>query len=222
MTNQNSHTAKWGLSLLLLSAPCWWIGAFGFFPFVGAVYDAQDSTVQLRIIRQHPIAWNTQNLCFLVGVLATLGGLAIVTTMLRENWPRRLADCGLVTMVVASVLGIAVLYRAVSVREWLTAASPPMYSGARNTPLHTTFGVVTLVGFILYGLAFISLKSLKWTGAVAITLSAVMLDQVARHRDAFPPLFFYTVPFIFGVRLLSRLGHRGSMRLAKQDGFDAE
>ena len=219
MASQNLCTMKWGLRLLLLSAPCWWIGAFSFFRLVGGVYNVQDSAAQLRIIGNHPIAWQAQNLCFLVGVLATFGGLTALTTMLHETRARRLADCGLVTTLIATVLGIGVVYRAVNVHAWLTATSPPMYSGAGANPVHTAFGVLTLVGFICYGLALISLQPLRWTGVVAIMLSTVMLVQVAQHRDAFPPLFFYTVPFVFGVRLLFH--HAGSERigapLARED-----
>ena len=39
MVNNNPRMTNLGLALLLLSAPCWWIGAFAFFPVVGAVYN---------------------------------------------------------------------------------------------------------------------------------------------------------------------------------------
>ena len=211
MASQNPHIMKWGLRLLLLSAPCWWIGAFGFLRVVGAVYDAQDSAAQLSIIGNHPIAWQGQNLCFLCGVLATCGGLVTLTAMLHETWARRFAVGGLVTTLIATVLGIGVVYRALNAHAWLMATSPPMYSGAGTNPLHTMFGVLTLVGFIGYGLALVSLQPLRWTGVVAIVLSTGMLVQVAQRHDAFPPLFFYTVPFMFGVRLLFR--HAGGERI---------
>ena len=68
-----------------------------------------------------------------------------------------------------------------------------MYSGAGANPLHMPFAVLTLVGFICYGVALLQFGRLKWTGATAILLSGVMLVEVVRLRDAFPALSFYIV-----------------------------
>ena len=99
-------------------------------------------------------------------------------------------------------VGVVYLYLTSSVRQ--TSESPPMYSGAGANPLHMPFAVLTLVAFICYGFALVRVRGLRTAGIVAIALSIVMLAQVTRQRDAFPPLFFYTVPFILGVRLLFR------------------
>ena len=199
---RNPRNAYFGPTLLLLSAPCWWVGAFAFFPIVGSVYNAPDSSTQLRIVSNHPTAWLAQNLCFLLGLLAAAGGFAALTKMLRETRGWRFAQLGLVTTLVATSVGLGVLYIYVMLVDTQTPDAPPMYSGAGANPLHMAFGVLTLVGFICYGVALLQFGRLKWTGATAIFLSGVMLIEVVRLRDAFPPLFFYTVPFMLGVRLL--------------------
>jgi hypothetical protein len=190
-----------GPALLLLSAPCWWVGAFAFFPIVGSVYDAPDSATQITIVSNHPTAWLAQNLCFLLGILAAAGGFAALTTIFRETPGWRFAQLGLLTTLAATSVGLGVLYRYVTLAD-STADAPPMYAGAGANPLHMVFAVLTLVGFVCYGVALVQCRHLKWTGATAILLSGAMLAEVARLRDAFPPLFFYAVPFMLGVRLL--------------------
>ena len=196
-----------GPALLILSAPCWWIGAFAFFPVVGSVYSAPDSATQIKVVSSHPVAWLVQNLCFLAGLLAAMGGLASLTRMLRQTRGWRFAQVGLLTTVAATAVGVGVVYVCVTLAERQTPAAPRMYSGAGANPLHMPFGVLTLVGFACYGIALVQAGRLRWTGVAGIVLSSLMLAVVTRHGDAFPPLFFYTVPFMFGVRLL--FGHVG-------------
>ena len=191
-----------GPALLSLSAPCWWIGAVAFSPIVGPVYSAPDSATQIKIVSLHSTAWLVQNLCFLSGLLAAAGGLAALTGMLRETRGRQLAQLGLLTTLAATAVGVGVVYTSLTLAERQTPEAPPMYSGAGANPLHIAFGVLTLLGFICYGLALVQSGRLKWTGVAAILLSSVMLFEIVRQRDAFPPLFFYTIPFMFGVRLL--------------------
>jgi hypothetical protein len=201
--SSRSHTYL-GPVLLILSAPCWWVGAFAFFPLVGSVYTAHDSLTQIEVVTNHPTAWIAQNLCFLSGLLAATGGLVAVTKMLRGTRGWRLAQLGLVASLAATAAGMGVVYRYLTLVQRQTPDTPPLYSGAGANPLHATYAVLTLVGLVCYGLALILLGRPKWTGAISILLSSLMLVQVVRHGDAFPPLFFYTVPFILGVRLLFR------------------
>lgn len=181
---------------------CWWIGAFAFFPVVGSVYSAPDSVTQIDVVTSHEVAWLAQNLCFLSGLLAAAGGFFALTKMFHETRGRRFAQVGLLTTVAASAVGVGVVYLYLTLAERQSPAAPRMYSGAGANPLHMTFAVLTLVGFVCFGVALVQSGCLKWTGVAGILLSSLMLAGVARHGDAFPPLFFYTVPFIFGVRLL--------------------
>ncbi|MGH9874148.1 MAG: hypothetical protein ACRD9S_16990 [Pyrinomonadaceae bacterium] len=202
MNSKRSH-AYIGPALLILSAPCWWIGAFAFFSVVGSVYNATDSAAQIKVVAGHPTAWLVQNLCFLLGMLAAAGGLVTLTKMLRGTRGSWLAQIGMLTTLAATVAGVGVLYISLTLAERQTPNMPPMYSGAGVNPLHAVYGLLTLLGFVFYGLALVRV-GLKWTGLISILLSSIMLVEVVRHLDAFPPLFFYTVPFILGVRLLFR------------------
>ena len=192
-----------GPALLILSAPCWWLGAFAFFSVVGSAYSATDSASQIEVVTSHPTAWLVQNLCFLSGMLAAAGGLVMLTKMLRGTRGSQLAQIGMLATLAATAVGVGVVYIYVTLAERQTPVMPPMYSGAGVNPLHAVYGVLTLFGFACYGLALVRV-GLKWTGLTSILLSSIMLVEVVRHRDAFPPLFFYTVPFILGVRLLFR------------------
>jgi hypothetical protein len=192
-----------GPALLILSAPCWWVGAFAFFSVVGSAYSATDSASQIKVVTSHPTAWLAQNLFFLSGVLAAAGGLVTVTKMLSGTPGSQLARIGMLATLAATTAGVGVVYVSVTLAERLTPDMPAMYSGAGGNPLHAVYGVLTLLGFVCYGLALVRV-GLRWTGLTSILLSSVLLVEVARHGDAFPPLFFYTVPFILGVRLLFR------------------
>ena len=98
--------ARLGLALLLLSAPCWWIGAFASFPVLGEIYTAPDSATQVRIVSNHPTAWLAQNLCFLLGLLAATVGLAVLTPILRSKRGWRFAQLGLLTTMAATAAGV--------------------------------------------------------------------------------------------------------------------
>ena len=181
-----------GLALLLLSAPCWWIGAFAFFPVLGQVYSAPDSATQLRIVSNHPTAWIAQNLCFLLGLLAASAGLAVLTPSLRGTRGWRFAQLGLLTTISATVVGMGVVYNSLTLAERQTPDVPPMYSGAGANPLHTCFGVLTLVGFIFYGVALVrldvcpGLASRSSCSAVRCSLELSVRAMPSRHSSSTP------------------------------------
>ena len=202
MNSSRSYTHM-GPALLILSAPCWWVGAFAFSSVVGPAYSATDSASQIKVVTSHPTAWLAQNLCFLSGLLAAAGGLLTLTKMLSGTPGSRLGQIGMLATLAATAAGVGVVYVCVTLAERQTPDMPPMYSGAGANPLHAVYGMLTLLGFLCYGLALVRV-GLKWAGLTSILLSGVMLVEVARHGDAFPPLFFYTVPFILGVCLLFR------------------
>ena len=124
IAGRNPRNAYFGPALLLLSAPCWWVGAFAFFPIVGSVYNAPDSSTQLRIVSNHPTAWLAQNVCFLLGLLAAAGGFAALTTMLRAKPGSRFAQLGLLTTLVATSVGLGVLYIYVTLADRQTPMRP--------------------------------------------------------------------------------------------------
>jgi hypothetical protein len=188
--------------LLILSASCWWVGAFAFFQIVGSVYDAPDSATQIDVVSRHPIAWFEQNLCFVLGMLASAGGLFALTKILDRTPGRRFGQHGLLITAAATAVSIGVVYVYLTLAKRLMPDAPPMYSGAGANPLHVPFAVLTLMGFVFYGVALVQTANLRWTGVTGILLSGLMLVAVSLHGDAFPPLFFYTIPLIFGIRLL--------------------
>ena len=214
MTTATSSTWKRHIApvLLILSAPCWWIGAFAFFQIVGSVYDAPDSATQIDVVSRHPIAWFAQNLCFVSGMLASAGGLFALTKILDRTPGRRFGQHGLLITAAATAVGVGVVYLYLTLAQRLTPDAPPMYSGAGTNPLHVPFAVLTLIGFVCYGVALVQTERLKWTGVAGIVLSSLMLVGVALHGDAFPPLFFYTVPLVFGIRLLLATGNGSNER----------
>ena len=194
MASSSRRDRYLGPALLILSAPCWWIGAFAFFPVVGSVYSAPNSATQIKVVSSHPIAWLAQNLCFLSGLLGATGGLAALTKMLRHTRGWRFARLGLLTNLVATAVGVGVVHVYLTLAERQTAAAPRMYSGEGANPLHIAFGVLTLTGFACYGVALVQSGRLKWTGVAGILLSSLMLAEVARYGDAFPPLFSTLFP----------------------------
>jgi hypothetical protein len=137
-------------------------------------------------VRRGRCARYAQNVCFLSEILATAGGFTALTRMLRGKRGWRFAKLGLCASLAAA--GAGVLYMSLMLAERQTDM-PPMYSGVRANPLHAAFGVMTLLGLVCYGLAFVRLGRLKWTGVISILLSGLMLVEVMHHGDAFPPLF---------------------------------
>ena len=81
--NSSCSYTHMGPALLILSAPCWWVGAFAFLSVVGPVYSVTDSASQIMVVPSHPTAWLAQNLCFLSGLLAAAGGLVTLTNNTR-------------------------------------------------------------------------------------------------------------------------------------------
>jgi hypothetical protein len=202
VANSSSGNRYLAAALLIVSAPCWWIGAFAFFQVVGSVYKASDSVTQIDVVTSHPIAWFAQNRCFISGMLASGGGALHVDKDIGPNERASVRAAWMLTTLAATAVGIGVVYLYLTLAQRLTPEAPPIYSGASTNPLHIPFAVLTLIGFACYGIALIQTGRLRWTGVVGILLSSLMLVGVVQGGDAFPPLFFYTVPLIFGIRLL--------------------
>jgi len=210
-SNLSLRTTNWIAALLITSALCWWVGALALFPVIGSVYTASDSYTQIREVTEHRTAWSVQNLLFLLGMLAASVGLVCLAKGLKGMRGRHFARLGLVSIVVATVAGLGMFYSLLRFPENQTLDAPPMFSGAGSHPLHATYGVLTLVAFICYGVTFFQCGQ-RGVAVVSILLSSAMLVAVINRRDNFPPLFFYLVPFLFGVRLLF------GRRLTKEPG----
>ena len=216
-SNLSLKTTNWIAALLIASALCWWVGAFALFPVIDSVYTASDSYTQIREITEHRTAWLVQNFLFLLGMLAAGVGLVCLAKRLKGMRGQHFARLGLVSIVAATVAGLGMIYSLLRFPETQALDAPPMFSGAGTHPLHTAYGVLTLLAFICYGVTFFQ-RGRRVVAVVSILLSGAMLVAVINRRDNFPPLFFYLVPFLFGVHLL--FGPRLTKEPGEKNQFD--
>jgi hypothetical protein len=157
MASSSRRDRYLGPALLILSAPCWRIGAFAFFPVVGSVYSAPDSATQIKVVSIRPIAWLAQNLCFLLAAARGNGRTGRTNEDAASHaWLAvRTARLDLLTTLVVTAVGVGVVYVYLTLAERQTAAAPRLYSGEGANPLHMAFGVLTLTGFACYGVVLV-------------------------------------------------------------------
>ncbi len=176
----------------------------------------------LRVIFDHPLLWQWANMLFISGVVVTIVGLVMLTSLLRDAGERAFSQLGLVAFVFGAVLWVITLAFRLSVDPWAaqemarTAVLPDFY-----VPLtlwaHALFVIYTVLAFLAlaaYGGAVLSTHILpQWMGWLALVYSLAGLGLFAYAHDV-PPLLHYLPPTVIGILLLLRryqrptAGHR--------------
>jgi hypothetical protein len=164
----------------------------------------------LRVIFDHPFLWQWANMLFISGVVVTVLGFVMLTSLLRDAGDRAFSLLGLIAFVFGAVLWVLIVAFRMSVDPWAaqemirTAMLPDFY-----VPLilwiHTLGVIYTVLVFLAlgaYGGAVLSTRTLpRWIGWFAIVYSLAGLGLYAYSHDV-PPLLHYLLPIVIGILLL--------------------
>ena len=164
----------------------------------------------LRVIFDHPVLWQWANILFISGVVVTILGLAMFSSLLRDAGDRTFSQVGLIAFVFGAVLWVISLAFRLSIDPWAaqetarTAVLPEFY-----VPLTRWTGVLFVIYTILafsalaaYGASVLSTHVLpQWVGWVSIVYSLAGLGLLGFTGDA-PPLLHHLMPILIGILLL--------------------
>jgi len=164
----------------------------------------------LRLVFARPRLWRWATILFISGVVVTILGLAMFTSLLRDAGDRAFSLLGLVAFAFGSVLWVISLAFRLSIDPWAaqetakTAVIPEFY-----VPLTRWTGVLFVIYTVLafsalaaYGGAVLSTGVLPhWVGWLAIAYGLAGLGLLGVTSDALPFLH-YLMPLLIGILLL--------------------
>ncbi len=164
----------------------------------------------LRLVFAHPRLWRWGTILFISGVIITILGLAMLTSVLRDAGDRTFSLLGLIAFAFGSVLWVMSLAFRLSIDPWAaqetekTAVIPEFY-----VPLTRWTGVLFVMYTVLafsalsaYGAAVLSTGVLPhWVGWLAIVYGLAGLGLLGFTGDSYPFLH-YLMPILIGILLL--------------------
>jgi hypothetical protein len=183
----------------------------------GTIRDEQGSFIfglppreWLRLVFAHPHLWQWGTILFISGVVVTILGLAMLTTLLSDAGDRAFSPLGLIAFLFGAVLWVISLAFRLSIDPWAaqeaakTAAIPEFY-----VPLTRWAGVLFVIYTVLafsalaaYGGAVLSTPVLPhWVGWLALVYGLAGLGLVGVSGDA-PPFLHHLMPLLIGILLL--------------------
>ncbi len=165
---------------------------------------------QLILIFDHPRLWRWATILFISGVVVTILGLTLLTTLLRDVRDWAFSQLGLVAFVFGAALWVIHLAFRLSIDPWAaqetakTAVIPEFY-----VPLTRWTGVLFVIYTVLafsalaaYGGAVLSTGVLPhWVGWLAIAYGLAGLGLLGFTGDA-PPFLHHLMPLLIGILLL--------------------
>jgi hypothetical protein len=158
----------------------------------------------LHVIFDHLRLWQWATILFMCGVIVTILGLALLSTLLWDAGDPAFSQLGLVAFVFGAMLWIIHLAFRLRIDSWAaqetakTTALPEFY-----VPLtlwtHALFVIYTVLAFsamVAYGEALLSTHMLpQWVGWVTIVYSLAGLGLLAFTVDA-PPFLHHLMPLL--------------------------
>lgn len=168
----------------------------------------------LDVVFHHQTLWWWTNAFFMVSIMVTMLGLALLTTLLREAGDRIFSQLGLILFVFGATLWFLQLAFWLSIDPWAaqemarTGVMPDYY-----VPLtlwtQALFVIYTLLAFCalaVYGGAMLSTRVLpQWMGWLAIVYGLAGLGVAGFTAGTAPgPWLQYLLPIVIGILLLRR------------------
>ncbi len=164
----------------------------------------------LRVVFDHPRLWQWATILFISGVIVTILGLAMLTTLFWDSGDRAFSPLGLIAFAFGAVLWVIHLAFRLRIDPWAaqetarTAVLPEFY-----VPLtlwtHALFVIYTVLAFsamVAYGGAVLTTHVLpQWAGWTTIVYSLAGLGLLAFTGDA-PPFLHHLMPLLIGILLL--------------------
>ncbi len=164
----------------------------------------------LRVVFDHPRLWRWATLLLISGVIVTVLGLAMLTTLFQDAGEQVFSLLGLVAFVFGAVLWIIHLAFRLRVDPWAaqetakTAVLPEFYVPL-TLWIHALFVIYTVLAFsamVAYGGAVLSTHLLpQWVGWVTIFYSLAGLGLLEFTGDA-PPFLHHLMSLLIGILLL--------------------
>jgi len=150
---------------------------------------------------------------FISGLIMTLLGFAMLTTLLRDAGDRTLSSLALLILLFGDIL--MVIYLAiplgaepVAARETVrTGVAPDYYLQLTlwTQPLFVIYTILAFSALIGYGAAILSTPVLPhWVGWLAIVYGVAGLVSTGFAAGNTPPFLHYLVPIVIGILLLLR------------------
>jgi hypothetical protein len=182
----------------------------------------------LRLVFNHPRLWRWGTILFISGVVATILGLAMFTSLLRDAGDRTFSLLGLIASAFGAVLWVISLAFRLSIDPWAaqetakTAAIPEFYVPLTRWTgiLFAIYTVLAFSALAAYGAAVLSTHVLPhWVGWLAIIYGLAGLGLVGVTGDA-DPFFHLVLPVVIGILLLLR-GHQVPARSQREEGSTA-
>jgi hypothetical protein len=179
---------------------------------------------QLLVIAAQPTLFQWSFSLLICGIIVTLLGLAMLTTLLQDALDRTFSYLALITLLFGDVLlviyiafplGIAPLAAQETVK---TDAVPDSYVQLTlwTQPLFVIYTILAFSALAAYGGAVLSTRVLPhWIGWLAIIYSLAGLVLAGLAAGNVPPFLHHLVPIVIGVLLLlqrSRVPSEQDMR----------
>ncbi len=164
----------------------------------------------LRVVFDHPHLWRWATLLFMCGVVVTILGLALLTTLLLDAGDRAFSPLALIAFAFGAVLWVIHLAFRLSIDPWAaqetakTTVLPEFYVPL-TLWIHALFVIYTILAFsamVAYGGAVLTTHVLpQWVGWTTIVYSLAGLGLLAFTSDA-PPFLHHLMPLLMGILLL--------------------
>jgi hypothetical protein len=164
----------------------------------------------LRLVLAHPRLWRWGTILFISGVVVTVLGLTMFTSLLRDAGDRTFSQVGLIAFLFGAVLWVINLAFRLSVDPWAaqetarTAVLPEFYVPLTRWTglLFVIYTVLAFSALAAYGGAVLSTSVLPhWVGWFAIVYGLAGLGLLRVTGDA-PPFLHHLMPLLLGILLL--------------------
>jgi hypothetical protein len=177
-----------------------------------AVYATPDLLAGIALIARDWNSWVLQQSVFLIGLFLTTGGLSQLGSSLHATPGYRLAQVGLVGVIIATsiwvlITAIRLALPAADIRQ--TMDIPPLFGAAMNGWLFQIFNLLMLGALAIYGVALLQSGWPRWLGRTTLILSSLLLVVFGFFQEG-PPEMLCVVTLILGIVAL-RWGRRGQL-----------
>ena len=177
-------------SMIILGSVLFLIAAF--LP-ISRVFPEPSAVRKLEIIRDAPNAWLVAQICFALGALVTVIGIALVAYRFRDQSFAVLMQGSMPVLVLGALLWIWHVYaRTVDPAAFAEGALPAW-------PLVLYF-YLTPTGLAFFGVALLRSALPPWVGWLMIGSMALFFVITVIFRDI-PPFVFYVITLVIGVVL---------------------
>lgn len=177
--------------MIILGSVLFLIAAF--LPISSRVFPEPSAVRKLEIIRDAPNAWLVTQICFALGALVTVIGLALVAYRFRDQSFALLMQGGVAVLLLGALLWIWHVYaRTVDPAAFAEGALPAW-------PLVLYF-LLTPTGLAVFGVALLRSALPQWVGWLMITSMALFLLLTVIFRDI-PPFVYCAITLLTGVML---------------------